>query len=319
MYVPPSDSVLLDFLKDCGLAAPVIQPISGDASFRTYYRVFANSIDNLILMHSPPEHYDIKPFIHVAGLLQQSNCKTPIIYAVDEHRGLALLEYFPGTHIRNIISEENEQQIYCTLLCWLSEIQTNFSQIEVLPLYSDAVLLKELDVFLDWYVPEAPIAMREEFLTLWQNALLSLPPLSKTFCHLDFHVENIMLLEQNYKVGNLPLGLIDFQDAKIGSPIYDVVSLLEDARRFVKIDLAEELLDYYSSLRKFDPRAVKLHYHILGAQRNTRILGVFARKAKRDKNESYLQYMPYLYQYLEHDLSIPELSELRPLYKKLVG
>ncbi|MBA2629257.1 MAG: hypothetical protein H0U78_04380, partial [Rickettsiaceae bacterium] len=113
------------------------------------------------------------------------------------------------------------------------------------------------------------------------------------------------------------IGLLDFQDALCGSPVYDLVSVLEDARFDVPRQDALELIDYFVKKKKLDREGVRRNYHILGAQRNCRILGVFARKLVRDYDDSYLKYIPRVQKYLEYDLSHPDLYQIREWLKNL--
>ena len=113
------------------------------------------------------------------------------------------------------------------------------------------------------------------------------------------------------KQGIQKLGLLDFQDALIGSPIYDLVSILEDARIDIDRDFALSCAKYYAKKKKVDLQHTLLNYHILGAQRNSRILGVFTRKYLRDKDDTYLQYIPRVLKYLEYDLSHPILEPIK--------
>jgi aminoglycoside/choline kinase family phosphotransferase len=115
------------------------------------------------------------------------------------------------------------------------------------------------------------------------------------------------------------LGLLDFQDAVIGSPMYDVVSVLEDARIKVPRAFALDCLKYFAAEKKLELPDVLVDYHILGTQRNLRILGVFARKYTRDKNSNYLRYIPLVLEYLNYDLSHPIMSKLKNWFDKIIN
>ena len=119
----------------------------------------------------------------------------------------------------------------------------------------------------------------------------------------------VLILE--HEEGINKLGLLDFQDALIGSPLYDLVSILEDARIDIPRDFALECVQYYALAKNIDPEDALINYHILGAQRNLRILGIFARKYIRDKDDTYLQYIPRVLKYLEYDVSHPALEPLK--------
>ena len=155
----------------------------------------------------------------------------------------------------------------------------------------------------------------EEFMEIWQNILESQAPMPSSIVLRDYHVENMMYLEERKSIKKL--GLLDFQDSLTGSPIYDLVSVLEDARIQVQRTDALRYIEYFSQKKEIDIEPVLLNYHILGAQRNSRILGVFARKAIRDHDDSYLQYIPRVLKYLEYDLSYIALSPLKDWLDKL--
>ena len=118
--------------------------------------------------------------------------------------------------------------------------------------------------------------------------------------------------------GTKSLGILDFQDAVIGSPIYDIVSILEDAREDVDFEFANEIFEYYlSHMPHINRDDARLAYDILGAQRNIRILGVFARKKIRDGSDNYLHLIPRVLKYVERDLTNPALHEVKMWHEKL--
>jgi aminoglycoside/choline kinase family phosphotransferase len=157
---------------------------------------------------------------------------------------------------------------------------------------------------------------KELYIGLWADVLNSLPYLGKKIVLRDYHVENLMHLAE--RDGIRSLGILDFQDSVIGSPIYDIVSLLEDARHDVSFDFAEEIFDYYLEKSGINKDNAYLAYDILGAQRNIRILGVFARKKIRDGNDVYLQYIPRVLKYIERDLQNPIFSSISEFHRGLV-
>ena len=157
----------------------------------------------------------------------------------------------------------------------------------------------------------------DDFKDIWQGILNYQLAFNNCLVLRDYHVENIMYLE-SYK-GIKSLGLLDFQDAIIGSPIYDVISVLEDARIKVPRAFALDCLKYFATEKKLELPDVLVDYHILGAQRNLRILGVFARKYIRDKNSNYLRYIPLVLEYLNYDLSHPIMLKLKNWFDKIIN
>ena len=307
-----------EFLQQCNLQDYYLKQLPADASFRQYYKVIKAGERELLLMDCPPEHYTINPFLLVAGMLSDLGARVPKIYEYDEHQGFVLLECFAGPIIGTILDKDNLTLIYKTLLEILIAIQQNFTRHAQLEIYTPEKYLEELEIYLNWYVTDQDHILRAEFINRWHEVIASLPIITPTFCHLDFHVENLMLVSGDVSdISRSNVGIIDFQDARIASPIYDVVSLLEDARFELSTEYAQELFSYYLSLRpELDLEDASIHYHILGAQRNMRILGVFARKAKRDNDHKYLNYMPRLRNYLQHDLTLPALTNIRDIYQR---
>lgn len=308
-------SKLEKFLFESKISNFELKALPVDASFRTYYKVVLGDGKVLLVMDCPIEHYSIEPFLAVTEILAKSKVRLAQIHSYDKQNGFILLECFKGGNICDVVTLENQSAIYRVLLDILVTIQKGVTQFNKLPIYDTEKHLAELEIYLDWYVDEKDRAKRTLFLKAWEKVFAALPIISPTFCHLDYHVENLMLVEpiEQFDISNI--GVIDFQDARIASPIYDVVSLLEDARRDVSFEFAREMFAYYLNLRpEISLEDASIHYHILGAQRNMRILGVFARKAKRDGDNNYLQYLPRLRKYLAHDLMLPSLAEVRELY-----
>jgi len=153
---------------------------------------------------------------------------------------------------------------------------------------------------------------KQEYLAIWSRVLDRLPDLGLVMSLRDYHVQNLMHIE-----GVKSLGILDFQDAVIGSPIYDIVSILEDAREDVDFEFANEIFEYYlSQMPHINRDNARLAYDILGAQRNIRILGVFARKKIRDGSDNYLHLIPRVLNYVARDLTNPVLDEVREWHEK---
>ena len=191
-----------------------------------------------------------------------------------------------------------------------------------LPFYNLEAFSIELELLLDWFWPatknaQVPDKLRAQYLHLWQSALTPVFAQSNNWVLRDFHSPNLIWLAQ--RKGHKQVGLIDFQDAQRGHAAYDLVSLLQDARRDVPIELEQLCLDLYLSLKKrqdgdFDDSAFLASYATLGAQRNTKILGIFIRLAKRDKKPAYLAHIPRVAAYLIRNLEHPALADLKAWY-----
>jgi aminoglycoside/choline kinase family phosphotransferase len=186
-------------------------------------------------------------------------------------------------------------------------------------------LLIEVELLLDWYLPHMRRAPSDEqrglFLRLWKNVLTPVTEGETTWVLRDYHSPNLMWLPA--RDGIRRIGLLDFQDTLIGHPAYDVVSLLQDARVDVPEGLEMSLLTRYVTGRRaidpgFDPLAFAAAYATLGAQRATKILGIFVRLAVRDGKQNYIKHLPRLISYLDRDLAHPAMAPLRDWYVSAV-
>jgi aminoglycoside/choline kinase family phosphotransferase len=185
--------------------------------------------------------------------------------------------------------------------------------------YDPVAMEAEVLLLTEWFYPAAagkPIgdAARDAFVAAWGHALGQLRTATPVVVLRDYHAENLMWLEGRQGVARA--GLLDFQDALAGSPAYDLISLTEDARREVSVDLAGAMTRRYIDLRRrmdpaFDEEAFRFAAALLAAQRNTKIVGIFSRLWKRDGKPRYTQYLPRMWGYLDRDLSHPALAELK--------
>lgn len=310
------------FLQNHFTGEVSVTSIPGDAGFRSYFRISPEGEKTCILMDCPPSYCSIKPFIEIADYLRSKQFLAPKIIAYDIQEGLMILEDFGDLSVKKFLQNSVPQvreNIYYNII----DILISLNQHEPptnLRIFNNDLLLSELELFTDWYIPfklkrNLNTVELTEYKEIWQRILLKQKPFKTSIILRDYHVENMMYLEQNRGLNKF--GLLDFQDALIGSPIYDLVSLLEDARIEVPRELALSCIKYFAKKMKFPLDDVLTNYHILGAQRNSRILGVFARKNLRDGNDNYLQFIPLVLKYLDYDLSYPELSELKEWYKFL--
>lgn len=277
---------------------------------------------SFILMDCPPSYCSIVPFIEIAHHLRSYAFPAPEIIASDTDNGFIILEDFGDISVKTLIKNsapQAQESIYYLIIDLLVSIQDKAPPAN-LKTYDNELLLSELSLFEEWYIPHVlgrnlTDAESLEHKTIWQEILSNQAPLKASIVLRDYHAENMMYLENKHGINKL--GLLDFQDALIGSPIYDLVSVLEDARIEVPRSLALDCLSYFTETQKLNLEDVLTNYHILGAQRNSRILGVFARKFMRDKNDNYLQYMPLVLKYLEQDLSHPVMRKLRKWISKI--
>lgn len=304
-----------------------LTPIPGDASFRSYYRLSGinvascNASGNYIIMDCPPTYCPIEPFIEMARYLKGHGFSVPEVFHFDNEKGFIVLEDFGTLSLKELLENSNTQkckEIYCSVIDLLISIQEKTPPV-FLKSYNIDALLAELEVFNKWYVPyilnrEFDAAETAEFYDIWHKILAKQHDFDSVVVLRDYHVENMMYLKDSSEHNRF--GLLDFQDAMIGSPVYDLVSILEDARIEVPRELALFCIDYFARKKGLDKNKVLINYHILGAQRNMRIVGAFARKWLRDRNDKYLKFLPLLWKYLNFDLSSEIMHNMRHFLAK---
>lgn len=295
------------FLAKAGWGYARIEPLAGDASFRRYFRVIDGD-RQAVLMDAPPPHEDPKPFIDIATYLNSHGFAAPEILAQDLELGLVLIEDFGDDRMREAIDNQpaREPVIYRELMDLIARLHA--VDAADLPPYDRDVYQREAGLFTEWYCPAVGRDVDiPSFVAAWDQVLGTVlseqsPPVTVLR---DYHAENIMLID-----GGKRLGLLDFQDALAGHPAYDVVSMLQDARRDVDPALEADLLAHYCAIAA--PRSgFEDAYWILGAQRNTKILGIFTRLWKRDGKAHYLGFQSRVWGYLERDLAHPALAPVK--------
>lgn len=306
--IPPAGAAA--FLQAAGWGNATILPLAGDASFRRYFRV-VDGARQAVLMDAPPPHEDPRPFIHVADYLAEIGLRAPSIYHRDLDQGLLLIEDFGSVRMRETVDAEphREAEIYTGVVDVLIDLHRHAPPAG-LKVHGLDAWLEEIELFVDWYCPAVGLdGDKESFRAAWRSVLEPIDAQGQTVTELrDYHAENIMLLDDG--VGVRRFGLLDFQDALVGHPAYDLVSMLEDARRDVSPLVEQTQLARYRAETGQDA-AFERAYWALGAQRNTRILGVFIRLWKRDGKPHYTQFQPRMWGLLERNLAQPHLAPVR--------
>ena len=300
---PPADAAA--FLAAHGWGGAALAPLAGDASFRRYFRV-TDGARHAVLMDAPPPHENPRPFVDVACWLHERGFAAPAILAADLERGLVLLEDFGDVRMRETVDAEpaRGEALYAEAIDLLVELHKH--EAGSLRPYDRAELDREAALFVDWYCPAVGIeADAEAYRAAWQSAfdLVADHPSPVTVLR-DYHAENLMLIDGG------GLGLLDFQDALAGHRAYDLVSLLQDARRDVEPAIEESMLARYRAATGAGDEFVAA-YRVLGAQRNAKIIGIFTRLWKRDGKPRYPTMCPRVWRYLEADLAAPELAEVK--------
>ena len=302
-YMVPPEGVD-EFLDRHGWTGADIMPVAGDASFRRYFRV-SDGVRKAILMDAPPPHEDPRPFINVARYLTDRDFRAPAIFAEDLGCGLVLIEDFGDCRMREHLDENpaDEEQVYSAAIDTL--VRLSQAPLAKLAPYDVSTYMREVGLLAEWYLPAMGISFdADAYDNLWREALAPVADIRKVTVLRDYHAENIMLLTDGDQ------GIIDFQDALIGHPAYDLVSLLQDARRDVSPELEQQMISRYRSTAICDDD-FDFHYALLGAQRNTKIIGIFTRLWKRDGKSRYLDFLPRMWGLLERDLEHPALIDLK--------
>ena len=305
-------------------AQPIaLAPASADASFRRYFRATLPDGSTRIVMDAPPEHEDCRPFLKVAALLRDAGVHVPEVHAENLEQGFLLLSDLGHTTYLSALDAQSAAPLYREANRALVALQ-RASRPGVLPDYDRALLARELALFPDWYIARhlgITLADNERatldavFEQLLANNLAQAP----VFVHRDYHSRNLMVSGAAFP--ETP-GVLDFQDAVYGPITYDLVSLYRDA--YIDWPEAQELdfvIRYWEMARaaglpvspNFD--AFYRDYEWMGAQRQLKVLGIFARLCHRDGKDGYLKDMPRVMAYLRR--TSERYLELRPLARLL--
>ncbi len=317
MTVPERQRGMAAFLGRHGFDHAAPASLADDASFRRYWRV-SSSGGTAVLMDAPPDREDIGCFVAVADYLQSAGYSAPRILASDYERGFLLLEDLGDEKLSTLAAAGRiERGHYELAVDLLADLHARAPPPDTPP-YDAALLTAEVSLFVDWYLPGIDAAptpsARAGFDDLWRAALAPYIAVRDVLVLLDYHADNLMWLGR--RQGLARLGLLDFQDAVVGHRAYDLVSLLEDARLDVDADLADTMFARYVAATDRDSEDFKAAYAILGAQRNTKIIGIFTRLAVRDGKPGYLDMIPRVWHYLERDFAHPALAPLRAWYDR---
>ncbi len=332
-------------------------PVPGDASTRRYERLSLDG-DRAVLMDAPrgveapcePEGAtvserralgynavarlagpNLESFSAIARELSRRGFSAPRIIAADHQKGLMLLEDLGDDLFARVIARNpaQERDLYVAAVDTLAAIyRSSFPDIFDeygepwrVRSYDNAALQAEADLFLDWFVPDVGGNLSKEALNewhiIWARLFSILSAHAPGLALRDFHAENLFWLPARQGVARV--GLIDFQDGLFAHPAYDLVSLLEDARRDVSQNLHKEMIARFCAKAGLDyDETFKAAYAVMGAQRNAKILGIFVRLAKRDGKPHYRDLMPRVAKLFVSDLAHPALSDLRQWVEKYV-
>lgn len=308
-----------DFLGDCGWGECEIEEFSADAAFRQYYRL-RRGTETRVLMYAPRPSERSEWFVALARHIKSFGLSAPTIHAERLPDGFILLEDLGELQYFSILPDRrNERLLYETATDVLValhrvEVPANLGAVEI-PRYDHARMIAEAGLLLDWHWPELmdgapPESVRRSYEAAWQAVLPAADYADDRLVQLDYHSPNLMWLPD--RQAEARVGILDFQDAMRGPASYDLVSLLQDARRDVGVGIEADMLHrYLTALPSFDADRFRASYAVMGTQRAARILGVFVRLWRRDGKLRYLQHLPRLWRQLDTNLEHPVLAPLR--------
>ncbi len=338
---------LRQFLEGAGYADAKRLRMPGDASIRSYARLIRD--DGVVILMNFPRRpdgltvydgksysaavhlaEDVKPFVAIDNGLRARGFSAPSIHHADLDAGFLITEDFgiaafvegdPPAPVAERYEAATDVLAALHREALPETLPLAPQVTHAIPTFDTDALLVEVGLMLEWYLPdhgaELTEQMRAEFITMWRDLLSKPAAAGKTWVLRDFHSPNLIWLEQRPDIARV--GIIDFQDAVLGPAAYDLVSLLQDARVDVPEQLELALLTRYIKARRasddsFDPAGFAELYAIMSAQRNTRLLGTFARLNRRDGKPQYLRHQPRIWTYLNRSLAHPVLSRAREWY-----
>ncbi|MBT4934535.1 MAG: phosphotransferase [Rhodospirillaceae bacterium] len=312
------DTQIEDFLASQGWAEAARSHLAGDASFRRYERIVAG--DRVaVLMDAPPPEEDTRPFIKIARHLNGLGYSAPEILATDEEAGLLLLEDLgDDTYTRVLEAGGDEQALYGRAVDVLIDLHSRPMDEAVppgLPPYGNGRLLDEAFLAPQWTYPAftgegLSEDVRRAYGDIWLHLFSLVHNGPKTLVLRDYHVDNLLWLSK--RDGIRACGLLDFQDAVVGHPAYDLMSLLEDARRDLGEGLKTAMMErYLAAFPDLDGDAFRTAFSILAAQRHAKVIGIFTRLCQRDGKPDYLVHIPRVWRLLEAALENPALGEMK--------
>ena len=306
------------FLARAGWGDAAHAPLAGDASARRYARLTRGEA-TAVLMDDPPPEYAVAAFVRIARLLRGMGYSAPDVLAADEVQGFVLLEDFGDDSFSALLAGPAAPSLERTLYEAATDFLVDLHHRPVpsgLRRYDAGWMLDDAKLFLESLANEAAHAsMAAKFETAWRGPLEEAAAGSQVLCLRDFHAGNLMWLPM--RGGLRRIGLLDFQDARSGPAAYDLVSLLQDARRDLANGLEGAMIGrYLRASLGLDEAAFRAAYAILGAQRAVRIIGVFHRLAMRDGKPAYLAHLPRVRGHLDRNLAHPTLAPVRDWFDR---
>ena len=301
-----------EFLNATAWSNAACEPLTGDASARKYFRLQKDE-QSAVLMDASSVLESVAPFIQIGQHLHQLGFSVPDILARDDKNGLLLLEDFGDATFTRLLDNPCEpEKLYTLATDVLIALHQHPQAIpKDLRVYHPEKMLEDIGLFLEWRTPTISEAGKAEFKTVWREVLPVAHQVPTSLLLRDYHVANLMLLPE--REGIRQAGLLDFQDAYQGPITYDLVSLLEDARRDVPEGLKEKMAAHYlAQFPALDQKAFETSMAILAALRHTRVLAIFERLSRHEGKHDYKKlHSPRVERLLQRALRHPMLAGVK--------
>ena len=310
------EELLREFIKNNSISENDMQLIETDASFRKYYRINKN---NVLIMDAPNERGEsVKSFQIIDKILSEMGISVPAIHCIDEKNGFILLEDLGDQVFSRILNSNNEYELYKNAIAvlahiYLESIKKKFDNKKIYS-FSIDILIEEASLFYEWFLEKhCKISLvneeKIEYQEILKKIFYEINFTSSSLVLRDYHVDNLILLKNRKGINQV--GVIDFQDALIGSNAYDLVSLIEDVRRPIKTTLKEKLIEEYTDLTGYDLRRLLQEMRYFSIQRNLKIIGIFSRLKYRDGKPQYMELIKNAWNFIYSHLEDPSFRELK--------
>ncbi|MGH1576128.1 aminoglycoside phosphotransferase family protein [Planktotalea sp.] len=303
------DASITQFLTGTNWENASRAPLAGDASMRKYQRLGAGVDGRIaVLMDADPAlGNDVRPFVRITTYLRSLNLSAPEVYLQDDANGLLLLEDLGDALYARVLEKDPAQETLLYQAATDALFELHCAPPPTLDHYDTALMCEMAALAFDWYqfgaLDSCDATAKTAFETAFSALLDTHVGAPSVLIQRDYHAENLLWLPD--RDGNRRVGLLDYQDALLGHPAYDLVSLLKDARRDVSGDIEEAMIAHYVSISQSNDTEFRNAYHVLGLQRNLRILGVFARLSMHYGKPSYIGLIPRVWNHIQSDLKHP--------------
>ena len=297
-------------LKNMNFNNNKLSPLKGDASFRIFYRKRNKSRSSIIVYAKKEKTKNLLNYTSINKILLKKKISAPKLVFQNYKKNYIEIEDLGNKTIYEILKKNKKKEIFYSVLKTLVKLQKvktkkikNFkNRYYKIPTYSKNLLLKEANLFLEWYVPsiykKKKYTINKKLKKIIKNLVNNLNLPNDTFVHRDFHVSNLML-------NNKKISVIDSQDAVYGNIAYDLASLIDDVRLKTSNNFKKNVYENYINLNKKKVNKVKFKndFEILSVLRNLKIIGIFTRLAIRDNKKKYLKLIPHAWKLIEYRIN----------------